>query len=211
MRRVALSAFVVLLAGETAVAQECVPPPGGICLTAEQRQKVRVALEELDDIHKSKAQLEFLDPVTIVRDWDGRVYVSGGEEKPLRLRLRIGKHVDRDLEAKVRTHVWYRDKPPDPMFRLRIRAQLGPMIPSLFDSFDEDGDEGKISDGFDAGVGWDFFHLGILNLSAYTGVRSAGALVGIDLTKNFGTSLGPVWTYRGFDPNLLLSAYFSFN
>lgn len=202
------TAVALFLISGPAQAQEC-PPPGGVCLTSEQRRSLIKAVEELRDIHASKADLKLLDPIVIIRDREGRVYVRGGCARPLRMRLKIGRHVDRDLAVTLPVRVWYEKDPPDPMFRLRLRAQAGFAIPALLDSLDES--EGKISDGLDAGIGWDFFHLNVFNLSAYTGVKSVGVLIGADLTKNFGTSLGPALTYRGFDPNLLLGAYFSFN
>jgi hypothetical protein len=181
-------------------------PCDGKCLSPDQVDKLRKAVDELDDIHKSPATVEFQDPVVIIRDWDGRVYVNGGASQPLRLKIRVGKHVDRDMQTTIDSRVWYRPQPESPMLRLRIRAQVGVLVPEMVKTV------GKDSQAFwDAGVGWDFFHLGIVNLSAFTGVRSIGAGPGIDITKNFGLYAGYSLVYDGFKSSILTTAYFSFN
>lgn len=210
MRNALVLATVLSLTNpSTVLAQnECAPPPGGVCLSAEQRDEVKRALEELKDIHDSKAQVTFETPIVIVREWDGRVYVNGGEKVPLRLRLRIGNHVDRDLMATVDTMVHYRNEPPDPMFRLRWRAHFGVLHPQLVEAVKADVD---VDDAFDAGIGFDFFHVDVFNLSAHLGVRSVGITPGIDLTKNFGTYVGYALAYDGFRSGVTTGLYFSFN
>ncbi len=180
---------------------EC-PPPYAVCLTAEEKKTVGDSLRELKDIRESKAEIEVKDEVVIVRDWEDRVYVNGGDLKPLRATLRIGDSVERDLEMRLPVRLSYREKPPEPMFRLRIRAQAGVLVPRVLDSF---------KDGWDAGVGWDFMHLGPVNLSAYTGIRSAGGGLGLDLTKNFGPYVGYSVLYDGWESGALAGIYFSLN
>ncbi len=179
--------------------EEC-PEYYALCLTEEKRLKVIMALEELQDIRDSKAELEFIDPVVIIRDWEDRVYVNGGQEKPVRLRLHIGKTVDRSMEATIPVQLFYREKPPDPMFRLRLRAQAGILAPSIKDSF---------KDGWDAGVGLDFFHVSDFNISLNAGVRSVGAGVGWDVTKNFGPVVGYALKYDGLESSGFFGVYFS--
>lgn len=206
MRRFAVS-MVVLLAPLPAYAEEqpCVPPSGGKCLTADQYEAVKKALRELDDVHDSPAVLKVEQPVVIVQDWQGRVYVNGGDQKPIPVKLKIGQHIDRDLAVTLETRVFYREKPPDPMFRLRIRAQAGLLIPQLVKAVDEK------QNFFDAGVGLDFFHLGPVNVSANLGVFSSGGGLGLDLTKNFGVLAGYALAYDGWKSGALGGVYFSFN
>lgn len=185
---------------------ECVPPPGGKCLSKEQFDEVKKALEELDRIHKSPAVLTTDDKVLIVQDWDGRVYTNGGSTNPIRFKLKVGDTVDRDVAMTLPTQVYYRPRPPDPMFRLRIRAQAGLLVPQMVQSVG--GDKQRF---WDAGIGWDFFHLGPANLSLYTGVNSAGGGIGFDLTRNFGTYVGYSLVYDGLKSSLLTGVYFSFN
>lgn len=183
---------------------------GGICLTKDQRDKLSEAVLELQDIHGSKAEIELQEPIVIIRDWEDRIFVNGGEKKPIELKLRVGKHIDRDLEVQLPIQVFYREEPPDPMFRLRIRAQLGILVPQLIKTV---GDRNDLEPFWDAGVGWDFFHIQnlSLNVAAYTGIRSAGLGAGLDLTKNFGIYAGYGIMYDGWDHTLLTSVYFAFN
>jgi hypothetical protein len=199
--------FLALAMASPALAQDppvdSCPEPNK-CVTAEQKQKILQAMDELDDIHKSPAVVTLQDPIVIVRDWQDRVYVNGGTNVPIRAKLKIGKHVDRDLAIALKPQLWYRDKPPDPMFRLRIRAQAGILVPQIFQA-----DTGW--NRYDAGLSWDFFHLGVFNFSAYTGIRSSGGGPGIDLTKNFGLYGGYAVVYDGWKHSALVAAYFSFN
>jgi hypothetical protein len=200
-----LLALVPAFLSSVAMAQptECVPPPGGKCITKEQLDQITKALQELDDIHKSPAVIDTKDEIYIISDWDGRVYVNGGDKDPIKMQLKMGKYVDREMAATIPTHVYYRPKPPDPMFRLRIRAQVGVLIPQVFQS-----DTGWNK--YDAGISWDFFHIKALNVAAYTGIRSAGGGIGLDLTNNFGVYGGYSFVYDGFKSGSLLAAYFSF-
>lgn len=202
----AIALCAALLAAAPARADDCVPPEGGKCLDKQQLDSVKKAVKELDEIHSSPAVVTVEDPVVIVHDWDGRVYVSGGATKPVRMKLRIGSTVERDLAVTVPVQVYYRDKPPDPMFRLRIRAQAH-VLP--FEAFRED--ELGRRRFWDAGVGWDFFHLGDFNVSAFTGVYSAGAGLGWDVTRNFGVYAGYSLLYDGFRSSLATGVYMSFN
>lgn len=200
--------LLALLLPATALADDppCVPPPGGKCLTADQYDQVKKALQELDDVHKSPATVTVEGPVVIIQDWQNRVYVNGGEKQPVRMKLKIGQYVDRDMAVTLETQVFYREKPPDPMFRLRIRAQAGLLAPQLLDAA-----KGTKQNFFDAGVGFDFFHVGPVNLSANVGVFSSGGGLGLDLTKNFGVLAGYALAYDGWKSGVLAGVYFSFN
>ena len=181
---------------------------GGVCLTKEEKEEVAAALRELRNIHESKAELELTEPIVIVRDWEDRVFINGGEKNPVKMKLRIGEHVDRDLEATLPIRVFYRERPPDPWFRLRIRAQFGVLVPETIHFASTGGDSQFFVDG---GIGWDFFHIGPVNLAAYTGARSSGLNAGLDLTKNFGFYGGPVFVYQGLSFSAETGIYFSFN
>lgn len=180
------------------------PQPGGVCLTADEKKKVVDAVQELKKIKDSPAVLVVQDPVEIITDWDGRTYVNAGTTKPLRAKLTITDVIDRDMAITLDAKVAYRPKPPDPMFRLRIRAQAGILLPQAFQT-----DSGWNK--YDVGIGWDFFHIDSVNLAAYTGTRSAGGDVGLDLTRNFGVYAGYAFIYDGFKSGALLGGYFSFN
>jgi len=190
-----------------AASQEgCVPPDGGICLTKEQRDAIKQGILELDEIHNSQAIITTDDSITIIQDWNGRVYVNGGDKNPIRLKLKIGKTIERDLSMVLPTQVHYRPEPPDPMFRLRIRAQVGILIPQMIQTFD--GDKRRF---WDSGLGWDFFHLDDFNVALYTGVNSLGGGIGYDLTRNFGLYGGYAFVYSGLQSSIITTIYFSFN
>jgi len=184
----------------------CVPEPGGKCLTKDQFESVKKALVELDAIHKSPLTVTTSDSVAIVSDWDGRTYVNGGATKPLRFKVKIGDTVDRDVDVVLTSTVFYRPKPPDPMFRLRIRAQAGILAPELIRTVG--GDKQSF---WDCWMSFDFFHLGVVNLAVNAGVRSASAGPGLDLTRNFGITGGYAFTYDGFRSSVFAATYFSFN
>ncbi len=212
MSRRALYAVIAAIAFPCgASAQEappaCVPEPGGKCLTKEQVAEVKKALEELESIHKSPAVVTTDDHIVVVSDWDGRVYVSGGATDPLKLKLKIGDTVEREMSVTLPSVVNYRPAPEPPILRFRLRAQVGILVPELVRKAMEEEDP----DFVDFGVGFDFLHLGPVNLSGYAGVLSLGGLLGVDITKNFGISAGPVLAYQGLQLSGVLSAYFAVN
>lgn len=197
------------VSGEVKCPQELLDS-GGVCLTKTQKEEIVKAIKELKSIHESEAEIKFEESIVIIRDWEDRIYINGGDKKPVKLSLKIGNHVDRKMEAVLPITVYYRDKPPDPWFRLRIRAQAGILIPQLVNSI---SDTESLDSPWDAGIGWDFFHIPNLNLNAafHTGVRSVGAGVGLDLTSNFGVYAGYSFVYEDLKNSFQLAAYFSFN
>lgn len=206
--RFVLALLLILSLSIPALAQEPTPctPCEGKCLTQAQVDKLRKALDELDDLHKSPAIVELQEPIVVIRDWDGRVYVSGGSDKPIPMRIRIGKSIDRSMAVTMDSRVWYRPEPEPPMLRLRIRAQAGLLV---FETVKTASGDSRAF--WDAGVGWDFMHFGVLNFAAFTGVRSAGVGPGVDLTNNFGIYAGYSLVYDGLKSSALATAYFSFN
>lgn len=200
--RYALLALLTLLFPARSFAQDVpCPPPYAVCLTAEEKRTVGDSLRELKEIKESKAEVKVKDDIVIVRDWEDRVYVNGGSGRPIRATLTLGSTVERDLELQLPVQTFYREK-PDPMFRLRVRAQAGVLLPKVVDSF---------KDGWDAGIGWDFMHLGPANLSAFTGLRSVGGGLGLDVTKNFGPYVGYAFLYDGLKSGVHAGVYFSLN
>lgn len=200
--------FCLLFPGLLFAQESCpIQDEGGICLSKEEKEKVKEALKELDEIHSSPAELS-IEPIIIIRDWENRVYINGQEKKPLKLKLKIGSTIERDLEVELPVKLSYREAPPPPMFRLRIRAQVGFLSTPLVNLLDDSADISRVLDG---GVGWDWFGISEFNSAVYTGVRSSGLQVGYDLTKNFGLTGGFHLMYDGFKGTGALQLYFSFN
>lgn len=177
------------------------PPPYSLCLAEDEKDLFLESLKELRSIKESKAVLKLKGEIVVVRDWQDRVYVNGGAAKPVEATLTLGDTISRDMQIQLPVQVYYRPKPSDPMFRLRVRAQAGLLLPMIWR--DSKG-------GWDAGLGWDFFHYDVLNVAAYTGVRSAGGGVGVDLTKNFGPYVGYSLVYDGLASGAMAGCYFSF-
>ena len=181
------------------------PPEYKLCLTKSQHKVVIDALKELRNIKKSQAELTFKDDVIIIHDWEKRIYVNGGDKKPLRLELKLGT-VNRELEATLPVQVHYREEPPDPPFRFRLRAQGGILPPQIFQSIRDE----EFHIFWTGSVGLDFLHYDFLNLSAVIGVSGIGGAVGVDLTKNFGIYAGPVVLYDEWQASLDAGVYFAF-
>ena len=201
----------ILLTSSVCLAQEPAPVPevktcDGICLSKDDGVRISASLKELKEIKESKAEVEFTDTIIIIRDLDDRVYINGGSAKPVKLKLKLGPTIERDMEATLPVQISYREKPPDSMFRLRIRAQAGLLVPEMIESF-----SGGVKDFWDASIGFDFFHIKSVNLAISPGIRSIGVGPGFDITKNFGITAGYAFVYRGLDSSAFASAYFSFN
>lgn len=209
--RYLIIAFCFLLAypAQAQDKPEC-PKPYDLCLTKEQKDKVVKALKELKDIKESEAEVTFEEDIVIIRDWEDRVYVNGGEKKPVKMKLQLGETIDRDMEAQLPIKLSYREEPPDPPFRFRLRAQLAVMVPELVRSIRDE--EFEIP--WDFSVGLDFLHFDALNLAGYVGTLGFGLGAGVDLTKNFGAMANFMIRYDGFDPfepTMNTGIYFAFN
>lgn len=206
-----LSLLVLLTPAISSAQQSDCPPPYKLCLTEEEQKQVVAALKELKAIKESPAKLEFKDPITIIEDWDQRVYINGGSKNPIKLKLTIGDTIDRDLEAQLPIRLYYRAEPEDPMFRFRLRAQFEVLVPEIIQSIRD-----KEFDMFyHTAIGLDFFHVGIWNLAVNAGTAGFGLGTGFDITKNFGTNVDFLIKYDKiypeFMPTMSLGVYFGFN
>jgi hypothetical protein len=193
-----------------AYAEEFVcPPTYAVCLTEEQLIKVTEAVKELDEIKSSEAELSFLEPIVIIRDNEGRVYTSGGSKKPVKLKLKIGKVIDRDLEAELPVKISYRDEPveDESLFRFRVRAQIGLLAPEVIQSIRDN----EFQAFWNVSAGLDFFYIGAFNIAAVIGSDGVGGGVGVDITKNFGTYVAPIVKYEDWSGSLDLGVYMAFN
>jgi len=149
------------------------------------------------------AKLEFeLDPVTVIVDDQGRVYHSGANPRPYKLRMRWC-HLEVDAEGKVNV-VAAKREPPWWGFRLRLKAHLGyhPLAP-LYGGHEPER-------GLDAGLMLDFFYVSYVNVNATAGVRGVGLGAGVDLTRNFGLYAGYSVNYAEPLHGFYLSTYFAF-
>lgn len=186
------------------------PPPYKVCLTEAQRQKLSETVKELKEIKESPAELTFNDSIVIIRDWEDRVYINGGEKNPIKLKLKIGS-INRDLEAQLPITVYYREEPPDPLFRFRLRAQFGVLAPEIVQSIRDE----EFQVFYHTAIGLDFFHYDFWNIAVNVGTAGFGLGTGFDITKNFGTNIDFLVKYDKiypeFMPTMNLGVYFALN
>lgn len=182
-------------------------PPSGVVPTVKLPLK---DLEKFVQLAKERRCLdesspEFsLDPVTIVTDVDGRVFYSGGgegNEQPYEIRMHWC-HYDVTVKSTIKLVV-ARKEPETWGFRFRPKAYLGWLPLKVIDG-------ARLTTGIDAGFMLDLFYWEDLNLNVAVGVRSIGAGVGFDLTRNFGVFVGYGVGWSSPLHNLNVSAYFAF-
>lgn len=175
--------------GECAAGQTCVPP--------EDMQVFVKLLQEKKCLQTTQPDLK-LDPLTVTEDKDGRIFVSGAEPFPYTIRF---KWCDYEVEAKGRLNVIVaKTEPPTWGWRFRLKATPGYLPVTAFT--EKDGYAG-----LDFGLLAEPFFLHWANLNAYVGVRSLGAGVGFDLTRNLGLYAGyaVTWGTWQHNPHLGLS------
>jgi hypothetical protein len=157
-------------------------------------------LHEKKCLQTEKPDFE-LDPITITTDEQGRTYVSGDEPHPYTLHMRwCGYEVDafgtvNAVAARMPEPTWG--------WRFRAKAAFG-FLPA-----DALGEE-DATKGIDAGLLVEPFFVGDFNLNGYVGVRSGGAGLGFDVTRNFGGYLGYAFSWGGQRHNPHAAVYFSF-
>jgi hypothetical protein len=197
-------ALVPLLLATPAAAQDAPCASPATCVPkAEMDIFVKLLQEKKCQLDESP---EFeLDPIQIIIDKDGRVFHSGADPKPYKLRMRWCNY-EVEAEGKVKLIAAMR-QPPIWGFRLRPKAYMGILPSEVFYSSD---DPREFGDFVDAGVMVDFLYYDWANLNGVVGYRSVGAGVGIDLTENFGVYSGYALTWGGWHHNANLSLSFSF-
>ncbi len=201
MKQIIIFFFVFLISGK-AYSQQL--GPEFKCVTEEQFKSIAKAIKELDSIHRSHSLVYLRDPIYVVQDWDGRIYVNGGVKKPLHAIIEIGPTIKREVEITIETKVYKRERPEDPMFRLRYRAHVLSLPVELIRTK-------SVQNSSDIGLGLDFFHTGDFNLSVHGGIRSSGISMGYDITPNFGAQVSAGVVYERLVIGPGAGFYFSFN
>lgn len=180
------------------------PPPrhlcDGICVPEEDMRAFVQLLEERKCLQETLPAFE-LDPITVVTDRDGRVYYSGDEPLPYKLRM-AWCHYEAEAVGKLKV-VAAVQEPPYWGFRLRPKAYLGALP---LEAFQEGAD---LKDTLDGGLMLDVLYFHELNLNVTAGIRSVGAGVGVDIFKSFGAFAGYAYSFKGRH-NPSVSLWFSF-
>jgi len=158
-------------------------------------------LKERQCLDKTPPTFE-LDPVVLVTDYDGRVFYSGADPRPYKLKMKWC-HYEVEAEGKVKVVAALGEK-SEWGFRFRPKSHLSYLLLTPF----HDGN--SATDGIDAGLALDFFHVYWANLNLVAGLRSIGASIGMDLTRNFGIHAGYAFAYSEPWHNIRAGIYFAF-
>jgi hypothetical protein len=195
-----LLAIVVVLLSivGTARADEC--PAGSTCVPPEDMQTFVQLLRD-QKCRSEQVPVLKMDPVTIIVDRQGRVYYSGSEPLPYKVHVDwCNYHVE--AVGKVSVQVAQRVEPTwGWRFRMKAAFAYLPLEAVL---------EKDATQGLDGGVLLEPFFLQSFNVNAYVGVRSVGAGVGLDLTKNFGLYAGYALALGSWRSNPHFGVSFSF-
>lgn len=191
--------LLLALAAPYATAQECQPP--ATCVPKQDMDVFTTVLREKQCLLKTQPTVQ-ADPITIVTDKEGRVFVSGSDPKPYQLKIHWCTY-DIVATGHVNVVAGLREEPLYG-FRFRPKAFLGFLFAEAL------AKDKTAKDGVDAGLLVDFAYWHWLNLNASVGFRSVGAGLGVDITKNFGAYAGYAITWGGWNHNPQASLWFAF-
>ena len=191
-----IAAFLTF--SSSAQADTC--PEGKVCVDEADMKMMLQVLRERKCLAETLPTVAS-DPITIVVDRQGRVYGSGSDPHPYTLHLNWCNYTIK-AESQVKTVVAEHVEPTWG-FRFRPKATFGVLGTELLVGE-------RFSNALDGGLLLEPFYIQWLNIHGYIGVRSVGAGLGVDLTKNFGVNLGYAVTWSGWRSNPFASLYFAF-
>jgi len=172
----------------------------GTCVSPDDMKVIVKVLEEKKCLQTTQP-IFTLDPITIVTDTEGRVYGSGADPHPYSVKMSWCTY-DATAKGKVNLLV-AKNEPATWGWRFRPKF-MGSFL--FVDAFNQP----NAGDAVDVGILWDFFYWKALNLNVATGFRSAGAGVGVDLTRNMGLYGGYAFSWWTLKSNVQAGVYFSF-
>lgn len=174
---------------------------GSQCIPPQDMEKIREVLVEKKCLQTEKPSFT-LDPITIVTDEKGRVFYTGADPNPYKIKM---KWCNYEAEGTGKVNLVAGLKEPQTLgFRFRPKAYLGylPLEPL---TYQKTGTEG-----IDAGLMLDFFHWQFANVNVAVGFRSFGLGAGIDVTQNFGLYAGYAMSWKDWNHNLNAAFWFAF-
>jgi hypothetical protein len=194
-----LATLAILLWPSSALAAECAE--GSTCVPPED---LKVMVETLKEKHclQTEKPTFTLDSITIITDEKGRVFYTGADPNPYKLKMTwCGYEADGEGKVKV---VSAMKEPETWGFRFRPKAYLGylPAEPLFYAS--------SARQGIDAGLMLDFFHVKFANVNVAVGFRSVGLGFGVDVTQNFGLYTGYALAWASWNHNLNSALWFAF-
>jgi len=142
-----------------------------------------------------------LDPITIIRDREGRIFYSGAQPHPYKLRMQWCTY-EADAAGKIDVVVGMVE-PSTWGFRLRPKAAMGLLAVEAWNAKD-------LREGLEISAMLDFFHWQWANLNANVGIRSTGLSFGVDVTKNFGAHAGYALAWASWTHNPHFGLWFAF-
>jgi len=203
MKKLPLLAMLVGLWPASAAAQTTCPA-GSTCVPPEDMEVFVKILKEKKCLQETKPTFK-LDPINIVVDQDGRVYYTGADPKPYTLKMSWCNY---EAEGTGKVDLVVAKKEP-PTWGFRFRPKFAGSF--LFvDGFEKYNDKYDPSRAVDVGILWEFLYWHSFNLNVATGFRSAGAGLGMDITRNFGIYAGYAFSWWTLKHNPQMGLYFAF-
>ena len=188
-------AGILLLMARFAFGAEC--SGDSTCVSSQDMSTFVKVLKEKKCLLANQPSFQ-LDPVTIITDKEGRIYTSG---TPYHVRMTWCSYdVQADGIVKAVAAI---PVPREYGFRFRPKAYVGYLPIDALKAKDA-------GTGLDAGLLLDFAYWHWLNLNAAVGVRSGGAVVGFDVTRNFGLHIGYGLTWGSWQHNPQGGIWFAF-
>lgn len=193
-------ALVTAFVCASAHGQETCSPEANVCLPKGDFQRFLDIALERQCLEHTKPSFE-LDRIEIVTDSDGRVFHSGADPKrPFVLQM---KWCHYDVEGRGEVDIVAGMRVPERSgIRFRPKAYLG-YLPLKLEKVDAD-------EGIDAGVLIDWLYFDWINLNLAAGLRSVGAGLGFDITRNFGAYAGYGLGWTAPLHNINFAFYFAF-
>lgn len=191
----------MLLIPLMAFGQEQVPCPEGLTCVAEEDMKVFIRLLEDHQCRAEEYPKITADPVVIIVDRDNRIFGSGTGPRPYKLRVDWCNYIV-EAESTVEIQAAQRVEPTWG-FRLRFKATVGILAVEAFQA-------AKLYQAIDGGLLIEPFFVQWFNVNAFVGVRSFGAGIGADITKNAGLYAGYSLTIGGWRSNPFVAIAFAF-
>ena len=191
-----LVALPVLLLSSTAEGQSTCASDAR-CVPATDMAVFVKLLREKQCLQSAKPDVVF-DAITLTEDKDGRVFASGANPLPYTVRLNWCSY---EIQATGKLNVTVgRVEPETWGWRFRLKAAPG-YLPLTALS------EGDGYAGIDFGLLAEPFFFQWASVNGYVGVRSVGAGVGFDLTRNLGLHAGyaVTWGTWRHNPHVALS------
>jgi len=199
MKNLPLVLAVVFYASPSRADVSC-PNADDTCVPKADMSSFVSILKEKSCFQKTKPTFK-LDSVTITTDVDGRVYYSGSDPHPYTINMSWCGY---DVSANEKLTLIVAKKEP-PVWGFRFRPKFSGSF--LFvDAFSQSSAKQAV----DVGILWDILYYKAVNFNVATGFRSAGAGVGMDITRNFGWFIGAAYSWWTLKVNPQAGLYFSF-